>query len=108
VDRVVASPLNVGWRHVRSAHGVYPVPAPPRCVCCRDAPVTPGRTVELVTPTGALLITGYATEFGRMPRDAAASIGTAPARATFADTPNVLRVVLGDADAHAARAMWSS
>ena len=28
VDRVVASPLNVGGGTVRSAHGVYPVPTP--------------------------------------------------------------------------------
>ncbi len=52
---------------------------------------------ELVTPTGALLITGYATEFGPIPAMRVSGSATAPARATFRDTPNVLRVLIGEA-----------
>ena len=58
---------------------------------------------ELVTPTGALLITGYAQEFGGVPpMRAARRPATAPASRDFADTPNVLRVLIGEADTAAA------
>jgi uncharacterized protein (DUF111 family) len=52
--------------------------------------------VELVTPTGALLVTDYATEYGRMPAMRPRRIGYGAGSRDFADTPNVLRAVLGD------------
>ena len=100
VDRVVASPLNVGGGTVRSAHGVYPVPAPATLRLLQGTPVYSGaQQVELVTPTGALLITEYATEFGSLPPMRPRRIGYGAGSRDFADTPNVLRVVLGDATA---------
>src|SRR6476646_5912786 len=62
ISDVVASPLNVGGGTVRCAHGVFPVPAP-----ATATPVYGNGTMELVTPTGALLMTGYAREFGPLP-----------------------------------------
>src|SRR6476660_6239097 len=59
---VVASPLNVGGGTVRCAHGVFPVPAPATARLLANAPVYGSGTTELVTPTGALLLTGYARE----------------------------------------------
>ena len=84
-DRIVASPLNVGSGTVRAAHGVYPVPAPATLQLLEGAPVYAGpQKAELVTPTGALLVTGYAAAFGPLPRDARARrSATAPARAIF-------------------------
>jgi pyridinium-3,5-bisthiocarboxylic acid mononucleotide nickel chelatase len=38
-DRVVSSPLNVGSGSVRSAHGLYPVPAPATTKLLQDAPI---------------------------------------------------------------------
>jgi uncharacterized protein (TIGR00299 family) protein len=97
VTRVVASALNVGGGTVRSAHGVYPVPAPATLRLLQGAPVYAGtQQVELVTPTGALLVTDYATEYGRMPPMRPRRIGYGAGSRDFADTPNVLRVVLGD------------
>ena len=103
IDRVVSSALNVGSGTIRSAHGVYPVPAPATLELLRGAPVYAGRQqVELVTPTGALLLTEYATEFGAMPPMRPRKIGYGAGSRDFVDAPNVLRVVLGDADAAAA------
>src|SRR6185436_6049803 len=57
-DRVVVSPLNVGRGMVRSAHGIFPVPAPATVSLLGDAPVfSRGPEAELLTPTGALLLT---------------------------------------------------
>ena len=71
VDRIVSSPLNVGGGTVRSAHGQYPVPAPATMRLLKGAPVYSGaERVELVTPTGALLVTGYAERVRADSRDA--------------------------------------
>jgi pyridinium-3,5-bisthiocarboxylic acid mononucleotide nickel chelatase len=101
-ERVVASPLNVGSGSVRTAHGVYPVPAPATARLLKNVPIYAGaQQVEMVTPTGALLITGYAQEFGPAPPMRIAQIGYGAGNRDFADTPNVLRVLIGEADATA-------
>jgi uncharacterized protein (TIGR00299 family) protein len=103
VQRVVASPLNVGSGTVRTAHGVYPVPAPATAQLLKNAPIYVGaQKVEMVTPTGALLVTGYAQEFGPMPPMRVAQIGYGAGNRDFPDLPNVLRVLIGESDAAAA------
>jgi uncharacterized protein (TIGR00299 family) protein len=102
VDRVVASPLNVGSGSVRSAHGLYPVPAPATLRLLKGAPIYSGpQQAEMVTPTGALLVSAYASEFGAIPPMKVTAIGYGAGSRDFADTPNVLRVMIGDAEAKA-------
>jgi pyridinium-3,5-bisthiocarboxylic acid mononucleotide nickel chelatase len=99
IDRIVASPLNVGGGTVHTAHGHYPVPAPATMRLLKGAPVYSGaEQVELVTPTGALLVTGYATEFGPIPAMRVDRIGYGAGTRDFAHSPNVLRVLIGEAD----------
>jgi uncharacterized protein (TIGR00299 family) protein len=100
VDRVVASPLNVGSGTIRSAHGVYPVPAPATLRLLQGAPIYSGpQKAELVTPTGALLVKSYASEFGTIPAMTVNAIGYGAGSRDFHDTPNVLRVLIGEAAA---------
>jgi hypothetical protein len=95
--RIVASPLNVGSGTIRSSHGLFPVPAPATARLLEGVPVYSGtQRAEMVTPTGALLITAYATEFGGIPPMRIAKIGYGAGARTFEDTPNVLRVLIGD------------
>ena len=99
VDRVVASPLNVGSGSVRSAHGLYPVPAPATLRLLQGAPIYSGpQQAEMVTPTGALLVRAYASEFGGIPAMKVSAIGYGAGSRDFPDTPNVLRVLIGEAD----------
>ncbi len=101
-DRVVASPLNVGSGTIRSAHGLFPVPAPATTRLLEGVPIYSGtQRAEMVTPTGALLITAYASEFGAIPPMNIAKIGYGAGARSFEDTPNVLRVLIGEADAAA-------
>jgi uncharacterized protein (TIGR00299 family) protein len=101
-DRILASPLNVGSGSVRAAHGLYPVPAPATTRLLEGAPVYAGpQKAEMVTPTGALLITSYADAFGGVPPMRLRKTGYGAGSRDFADTPNVLRVLIGDADAAA-------
>ncbi len=102
VGRIIASPLNVGSGSVRSQHGLYPVPAPATMRLLGDAPIYSGpQRAELVTPTGALLITGYASGYGTIPAMRVQSVGYGAGSRDFHDTPNVLRVLIGEADSTA-------
>jgi uncharacterized protein (TIGR00299 family) protein len=103
VHRVVVSPMNVGRGMVQSAHGVFPVPAPATVRLLGDAPIfSRGPEAELLTPTGALLLTGFADAFGPMPPMRVAAAGYGAGDHEFADTPNVLRVLVGEAESPAA------
>ena len=54
--------------HGGVAHGRFPVPAPATVRLLGGVPVcSRGPEAELVTPTGALLVTSYAAAFGSMP-----------------------------------------
>jgi uncharacterized protein (TIGR00299 family) protein len=106
IDRVVASPLNVGGGTVRAAHGVLPVPAPATARLLKDAPIYAGaEKVELVTPTGALLVTAYADSFGSLPEMRLSHVGYGAGSRDFPGTPNVLRVFIGEAAAGHAHAV---
>jgi uncharacterized protein (TIGR00299 family) protein len=99
VDRIVSSPLNVGSGSIRSAHGLYPVPAPATARLLQGAPIYSGpQAVELVTPTGALLITAYADSFGAIPPMRLQRVGYGAGARDVPDTPNVLRVLIGESD----------
>jgi pyridinium-3,5-bisthiocarboxylic acid mononucleotide nickel chelatase len=98
-EQVIASALNVGSGTIQSAHGRYPVPAPATLRLLRDAPVFAGEErTELVTPTGALLVTAYASAFGPMPTMRVDRVGYGAGARDFARTPNVTRVVIGEAE----------
>jgi uncharacterized protein (TIGR00299 family) protein len=97
-DRIVCSPLNVGGGTVTSAHGVFPVPAPATLRLLGSAPVYSGAVQkELVTPTGALIATTYASSFGPIPAMSMERVGYGAGDRDDPSTPNVLRVMIGDA-----------
>ena len=99
VDAIVSSPLNVGSGMVKAAHGLYPVPAPATLHLLEGAPIYSGQQqAELVTPTGALLVSGYAQQYGPVPSMRVRKIGYGAGTRDFKDTPNVLRVLLGESD----------
>jgi uncharacterized protein (TIGR00299 family) protein len=103
VDDVVASPLDVGGGMVKCAHGTFPVPAPATALLLRGVPVYSGAVkAELVTPTGALLITEYARRFGPLPEMRIDVIGYGAGDRDFPGHPNVLRLIVGEATSAAA------
>ena len=96
-DRIVCSPLNVGGGMVKSAHGLFPVPAPATLKLLGDAPVYSGAVQkELVTPTGALIATTYAGSFGPIPAMSVERVGYGAGDRDDPATPNVLRVLIGE------------
>jgi pyridinium-3,5-bisthiocarboxylic acid mononucleotide nickel chelatase len=98
-DRVVASPLNVGSGTVECAHGTFPVPAPATARLLQGVPIYAGAVAaELVTPTGALLVTEYADSFVPLPAMRVQSIGYGAGDSDFKGHPNVLRMLVGETD----------
>ena len=96
-DEVVSSPLNVGRGTVECAHGTLPVPAPATARLVQGAPVySAGPDGELLTPTGALLVTGFAARFGPLPAMRVERIGYGAGTRTTPGWPNVLRLFVGE------------
>jgi uncharacterized protein (TIGR00299 family) protein len=94
--RIVASPLNTGSGMVKSAHGVFPVPAPATLRLLKDAPVySTGIQSELLTPTGALILSEYASSYGPMPAMRVDRVGYGAGDRELAETPNVVRLIVG-------------
>lgn len=97
IEDVVASPLNVGGGAVQIAHGTYPVPAPATLKLLTGVPAySRGAQVELVTPTGALLVSDYARSYGPMPPMTVERIGYGAGTRDLESAPNVVRLVLGE------------
>jgi uncharacterized protein (TIGR00299 family) protein len=97
IARVVAAP--VPWSHglIRIAHGEFPVPPPAVAALLEGVPVR-GVDVdgELVTPTGAALLTGLAESFGLLPAMTVARVAYGAGTRDWPDRPNMLRLVLGE------------
>jgi hypothetical protein len=97
VDEVVASPLNVGAGMVQMAHGTFPVPAPATLRLLGGVPVySSGIQAELVTPTGALILSDYASSYGPLPAMRVERVGYGAGTRSLDPVPNVLRAVVGE------------
>lgn len=98
VDRIVCSPVPVGSGTVQCDHGVMPVPAPATAELLKRVPIAAcDETGELLTPTGAAILTTIADSFGPMPEMMIESIGFGAGTRDGKSRPNVLRVLCGDA-----------
>jgi uncharacterized protein (TIGR00299 family) protein len=96
VDRFVASPLNVGSGTVKIAHGEYPVPPPATLRLLAGVPVYGNGAGELLTPTGALLVTAYASAYGPLPPLTVEGVGHGAGTRDTPARPNVMRLIVGD------------
>ncbi|MBI4964102.1 MAG: nickel pincer cofactor biosynthesis protein LarC [Desulfomonile tiedjei] len=95
IEEIYCSALNLGGGHVKCAHGVLPVPAPATAELVKGKPVYSfGVEGELLTPTGAAILTTLSSNFGPMPAMTADGIGYGAGTSDFS-VPNLLRVVIG-------------
>jgi uncharacterized protein (TIGR00299 family) protein len=99
IDKVFASEIPVGRGFVDCQHGTLPVPAPATLALLDGVPVYgTGVPHELVTPTGAAIITCLAEQFGPMPKMLIGKIGYGVGARDLEERPNLLRVILGELD----------
>ena len=96
VSLVVVSPLPLGRGFVRSAHGLLPLPAPATLALLTGVPVRyMDVESELVTPTGAAILTTVADRFGGFPPLTLQKVGVGAGRRDL-PFPNVIRLWLGE------------
>ncbi len=101
IDELYCSSLPAGGGTVRGAHGVLPEPAPAtlELLAAAGAPVASSagdRPMELVTPTGAAIVTSLA-RFER-PAMRLHAVGVGAGGRDPEGWPNVLRLWVGDRD----------
>jgi len=94
-DEIHVSKVNVGAGFVKCEHGVLPVPAPATLSLMKGKPIySSGVEKELLTPTGAAILTSVGSEFGPMPLMRVEKIGYGAGRDDLPH-PNILRLMIG-------------
>ena len=97
IEEVYCSPLHVGTGTVECAHGTLPVPAPATAELIRGKPIySTGVEGELLTPTGAAILTTLSSDFVPMPAMTLEKVGYGAGTSEPA-IPNLLRVAIGEA-----------
>ncbi|WP_457552053.1 nickel pincer cofactor biosynthesis protein LarC [Desulfobacula sp.] len=98
IKKVYASSIPMGSGSVTCSHGKIPVPVPATVAILKDIPVRESdATTEIVTPTGAAIISTLASSFGHMPEMIMKKVGYGSGKKeTGSRLPNLLRIMLGD------------
>lgn len=97
-EAVHVSALPIGGGFADGAHGRIPIPGPGTAELLRGFPVVDtGVRAELVTPTGAAILTTLASTAGRMPAMTIERVGYGAGAADLPEVPNVLRCFVGTA-----------
>ena len=103
IERFVCSPLHVGSGMVQMAHGSFPVPPPAVAELLKGVPFySKDLQGELLTPTGAAIITTVCKEYGPIPQMTSASTGYGAGTREYPNFPNVLRVFVGETESNPA------
>jgi uncharacterized protein (TIGR00299 family) protein len=101
-ERFVSSALNLGTGTVTMSHGTFPVPPPATARLVSGVPVYGAGEGELLTPTGALLVTSHASRYGPLPALRPEAVGYGAGTRDTPARPNVLRLIVGAEEVSAA------
>jgi hypothetical protein len=99
VDRIVALAPPSGGGTARTAHGLIPLPAPATLEVLRGRTMRPSGPGERTTPTGAAMLAAWSEEAPALPSLTIEAVGYGAGTKRWDDAPNLLRAVLGEADA---------
>jgi pyridinium-3,5-bisthiocarboxylic acid mononucleotide nickel chelatase len=97
IEKMLASKIALGSGIIDSAHGKIPVPSPATMEFLKEIPIyQTNQNAELVTPTGAALITSLCSSFGPIPPMLIHSIGYGVGDRILDSRPNLLRILIGN------------
>lgn len=97
IERMAASKIALGSGIIDSAHGKIPLPSPATMEFLKEIPIyQTNQNAELVTPTGAALITSLCSSFGPIPPMFIHSIGYGVGDRILDSRPNLLRILIGN------------
>jgi hypothetical protein len=104
IERIIASPLHLGSGTFKCAHGTYPVPGPATAELLKGVPIySKDIEGELVTPTGAAIVSTLAESYGQMPMMRIEKTGYGAGTRDYPKFPNVLRAIIGELEEDADR-----
>lgn len=96
-ESIYASPLPITRGRVKCAHGLLPVPAPATLELLKGVPIEPAPVCEeIVTPTGAAILTTAVSHFGSCPLQMIDKVGYGFGDKIIPDIPNALRLMIGE------------
>lgn len=99
VERFTSSPVPTGTGTVKCAHGIMPVPTPGTAELLKGVPLATSTVKgELTTPTGAAILTAVASEYTAAPAMTIDRIGHGAGTKDFLEQPNILRLLIGEAN----------
>ncbi len=97
IEKVYASPVNLGSGTIKTQHGILPVPAPAVAEILKGIPVYSSDTkFELTTPTGAVILKSLSSGFCEIPLMNIEKTGVGAGSKNFKGRPNVLRMFVGE------------
>lgn len=100
IEQFICSKIHVGSGFVDMAHGKFPVPPPAVAELLKHVPFYSTEIEgELITPTGAAIISTVCDSYGRIPDLKLEVSGYGAGTRTYEKFPNVLRVMIGEAAA---------
>lgn len=99
IEEFRASAIHVGKGFVEMEHGRFPVPPPAVAELLKGVPVYSGEIEgELITPTGAAIISTLCSGYGPMPQMVIERSGYGAGTRKYDKFPNSLRLIIGEAD----------
>ena len=99
IEHFACSKVHLGSGFVTMEHGKYPVPPPAVANLLEGVPAYSTEIEgELITPTGAAIITTLCNEYGPMPEMVIERSGYGAGTREYEGFPNVLRMIVGDSE----------
>jgi hypothetical protein len=97
IEKFVCSKIHVGSGFAQMAHGKFPIPPPAVAELLKNAPVYSTEIEgELITPTGAAIISTVCREFGQLPEMKIERAAYGAGTREYKGFPNALRLILGE------------
>jgi uncharacterized protein (TIGR00299 family) protein len=97
VEKFACSKIHVGSGFANMAHGKFPIPPPAVAELLQNAPIYSTEIEgELITPTGAAIISSLCEEFGAIPEISIERTAYGAGTREYKNFPNVLRLILGE------------
>ena len=97
IEHFLASAINVGSGFVEMEHGRFPVPPPAVTELLKGIPVySEGVKGELITPTGAAIISTVSSGYGVIPEMVIEGSGYGAGARNYGKFPNALRLIIGE------------
>ena len=99
IESFACSKIHVGSGFTQIAHGKYPIPPPAVAELLTNVPIYSTEIEgELITPTGAAIISTVCREFGRIPEMTVEKSAYGAGTREYKDFPNALRLIMGETE----------